>query len=106
MVSAGHKSLNLLAIVLGEVLVAIPKIASHIYQARQSYVLQRAVQSKMGHVAVRPARCVLGSISPNHETTNTEIKYLAPFQRLLTLDVSDADTWLLQELFDNRNLLK
>ena len=92
MASAGHKSLNLLAIVLGEVLVAIPKIASHIYQARQSYALQRAVQSKMGHVVGKASWCFLGSISLDHETTNTETEYLLPFQSSITLDASDVET--------------
>jgi len=48
--SAGQRSLRLLAFALVEALVAVPKIASHIYKARQSYVLQRAVPSDLRQV--------------------------------------------------------
>ena len=50
MASAGQSSRRLLAFALVEALVAVPKIASHIYKARQSYVLQRAVPSDVRQV--------------------------------------------------------
>ena len=53
MASAGQRSLKLLAFALVEALVAMPKIASHIYKARQSYVLQRAVPSGVRQVVCK-----------------------------------------------------
>lgn len=53
MASAGHRSLKLLAFALVEALVAMPKIAGHIYKARQSYVLQRAVPSDVRQVVCK-----------------------------------------------------
>ena len=53
MASAGHRSLKLLAFALVEALVAVPKIASHIYKARQSYVLQRAVPSDVRQIVCK-----------------------------------------------------
>ena len=51
--SAGQRSLRLLAFALVEALVAVPKIASHIYKARQSYVLQRAVPSDVRQIVCK-----------------------------------------------------
>ena len=53
MASAGQRSLKLLGFALVEALVAVPKIASHIYKARQSYVLQRAVPSDVRQVVCK-----------------------------------------------------
>ena len=53
MASAGQRSLRLLRFALVEALVAVPKIASHIYKARQSYVLQRAVPSDVRQVVCK-----------------------------------------------------
>jgi integrase len=51
--SAGQRSLRLLAFALVEALVAMSKIASHIYKARQSYVLQRAVPSDVRQIVCK-----------------------------------------------------
>ena len=51
--SAGQRSLKLLAFTLVEPLVVVPKIASYIYKARQSYVLQRAVPSDVRQVVCK-----------------------------------------------------
>lgn len=53
MARAGQRSLRLLRFALVEALVAVPKIASHIYKARQSYVLQRAVPSDVRQVVCK-----------------------------------------------------
>ena len=50
MASAGQRFLRLLGFALVEALVEMPKIPSHIYKARQSYVLQRAVPSDVRQV--------------------------------------------------------
>ena len=53
MARAGQRSLKTLGFALVEALVAVPKIASHIYKARQSYVLQRAVPSDVRQVVCK-----------------------------------------------------
>ena len=53
MASAGQRSLKLLAFALVEALVVVPKIASHIYKSRQSYVLQRAVPSDVRQIVCK-----------------------------------------------------
>ena len=53
MASAGQRSLRLIAFALVEALVAMSKIASHIYKARQSYVLQRAVPSDVRQIVCK-----------------------------------------------------
>ena len=81
MASAGHRSLKLIAFALVEALVAVPKIASHIYKARQSYVLQRAVPSD-----VRQIVCKATWKEGGGKTLN-EARASLPFWLYLTADI-------------------
>ena len=114
MTSAGHRFLSLLAFALVEALVAMPKIASHIYKARQSYVLQRAVPSDVRQIVCKATWKEGGGKTLNEARarlpgflarTDKEIA-IARGQLLLTVDeqidriplIADLDDPELQEM--------
>ena len=77
---AGQRSLKLLAFALVEALVAVPKIASQNYNARQSCVLQRAMPLDVRQVVNNPWLIPSGIMS------------VGPLEDLQLMPTSSGDT--------------